>query len=227
MKTLTTTGVTNRTKKIVFALALLCLALSVPAFADLYNNGPTLGNTNSYFIDVYSVSDSFVSNASGNITSFDVALWTPTGATPLTVNWAIGTSSLGSDVGSGGGPWSDVSLLCSNGSGFNGGACGGGFGYDVYDAHMNVGSLPVTGGDTYWLTPTGATDSVGGRDGWDVNAGASMAFHNLLGLVPSESFTINGGGTTTGTTPEPSSMMLFGSGALGLTTAVRRRRLRD
>ena len=43
-----------------FALPLiLCLALSAPAFADLYNNGPTLGTTNAWFIDVYAVSDSF------------------------------------------------------------------------------------------------------------------------------------------------------------------------
>ncbi|MGB8769522.1 MAG: PEP-CTERM sorting domain-containing protein, partial [Candidatus Korobacteraceae bacterium] len=63
------------------------------------------------------------------------------------------------------------------------------------------------------------------------NSGPSAAYHNLLGAVPSESFTITGGSTTTsstttsttGTTPEPSSIMLFGSGILGLAGVLRRK----
>ncbi len=43
-----------------------------------------------------------------------------------------------------------------------------------------------------WLTLTGATDNFGGRDAWDINSGPSAAYHNLLGAVPSESFTITG-----------------------------------
>ena len=38
--------------------------------------------------------------------------------------------------------------------------------------------------------------------------------------LPSEAFTITGG---TGTTPEPSSIMLFGSGILGLAGVLRRK----
>ena len=58
------------------------------------------------------MSDSFVPNASGNMTSFDIALWSPAGATPLTVDWAVGTTSFGSDVGSGSGAWSSLTLIC-------------------------------------------------------------------------------------------------------------------
>ena len=72
--------------------------------------------------------------------------------------------------------------LCSNGSPFNGGICGGDLGYDVYDSQIQVNPwLHLTPGQTYWLTLTNATDSLGGRDGWDIDSGPSQAYHNLLG----------------------------------------------
>jgi hypothetical protein len=210
-------------------LTILCLALSAPAFADLYNNGATLGNTNGWFIDVFQVSDSFTVSANASMTDFTFAEWVTTGSTPLTVDWAVGTTSFGSDVGSGTGAAITSSLVCTNGSPFNGGLCAGGFGYDIYNSTVTTNDLPLTAGTTYWLSLTNATDSFGGRDAWDINSGASLAYHNTLGQVPSESFTISGGTTTststttTGTTPEPSSIMLFGSGILGLAGVLRRK----
>ena len=52
---------------------------------------------------------------------------------------------------------------------------------------------------------------------WDENSGPSIASNNEVGTVPSESFTVLGsaGTSTTGTTPEPGSILLFGSGILG------------
>jgi hypothetical protein len=206
-------------------LTILCLALSAPAFADLYNNGPTLGTTNAWFIDVNAVSDSFTLSGNSNVTGFTFAEWVPAGSTPLTVDWAIGTSSFGSDVGSGMNASISATLLCSNGSAFNGGSCAGGFGYDIYNSHVVVVCCCCIG--NLWLTLFGATDNFGGRDAWDINSGASLAYHNLLGQVPSESFTIDGGATTTttttGTTPEPTSIILLGSGMLGLAGMVRRK----
>ena len=216
-------------------LTVLCLALTAPAFAaDLYNNGPTNGTSNAYFIDVYVVSDSFVPSGS-SMDRFEFAEWVGAGATPLTVDWAIGTSSFGSDVGSG---------SATFGQGGNAPHC-----FAATAANTMAGpaaaALAMTctairyllvpgrcrAGSTYWLTLTNATDSFGGRDGWDINSGASLAYHNLLGAVPSESFTIcsgpgqgcQGSTTTTGTTPEPSSIMLFGSGILGLAGFLRRK----
>ena len=53
---------------------------------------------------------------------------------------------------------------------------------------------------------------------------------NSVGTIPSESFTVLGTNTsttttttTTGTVPEPSSIMLFGSGILGLAGVLRRK----
>ena len=49
----------------------------------------------------------------------------------------------------------------------------------------------------------------------------SQAWDNGVGTIASEAFTISG--TTTGTTPEPSAIMLFGSGILGLAGVLRRK----
>jgi hypothetical protein len=61
---------------------------------------------------------------------------------------------------------------------------------------------------------------------WDQNGGPSEASENCLGTLQSESFTILGASTTTsttGTTPEPGTLMLFGSGVLGVLGILRRR----
>jgi hypothetical protein len=209
-------------------LTLLCLVLGATAFAgNLYTNGPTNGTNDAYFIDVYIVSDSFPIAPGVDPNGFDIALWVPAGATPIGAVWALGSTSFGDDVGTGGGDWQGKTLLCSNGGTINGGPCGGGFGYDVYQIYVGVGEVNVGADD--WLTLTGATDNFGGRDAWDVNSGPSAAFHNLLGAVPSESFTIVGGTTRTTTTcggcgaPEPSSILLFASGLLALAGKVRHR----
>jgi len=62
---------------------------------------------------------------------------------------------------------------------------------------------------------------------WDENSGPSLASESAVGTIPSESFEILGSNTsttsTTGTVPEPSSVILFGSGILGLASWLRRK----
>ena len=58
---------------------------------------------------------------------------------------------------------------------------------------------------------------------WDENSGPSQASESSVGTIPSEAFTINTSGGEGGTTPEPSSIMLFGSGILGLAGVLRRK----
>ncbi|MGB8769664.1 MAG: PEP-CTERM sorting domain-containing protein [Candidatus Korobacteraceae bacterium] len=200
---------------------LLSLALTAPAFAsDLYNNGPTNGTSDAYYIDSFIVTDSFV--AFGNMTAFTFSEWVPVGAMPATVSWAVGTTSYGALLGSGTATIlpTNVAPLCSAGSSFNGGTCGGGFPYDVVNSTVVIPAIPLFG-NTYWLTLTGATDTLGGHDAWDINSGPSLAFENLLGAVPSESFTIYDAPSQT--TPEPGSIVLFGSGVLGLARLLRLR----
>ena len=193
-------------------LTILCLALSATAFAGtLYNNGPTNGTSDAYFIDVYAVSDSFTVSPHATMTGFTFAEWALPGDTPLSVDWSVGTTSFGSTYsGVASGATFSTTLLGS-----------AAFGYDLWNTTV-IGGGNLSASSTWYLTLTGATDSGGGRDGWDINSGPSLAYHNTLGAVPSESFTINGseGG---GTTPEPSSILLFGSGILGLVGVLRRK----
>ena len=87
---------------------------------------------------------------------------------------------------------------------------------------MNV---PVTNGISYWLNLQNATTSQGNPLYWDENDGKSLASENTIGSIGSEAFDIIGGGstTTTTTTPEPSSIMLLGSGILGVAGVLRRK----
>jgi PEP-CTERM motif len=45
----------------------------------------------------------------------------------------------------------------------------------------------------------------------------------VLGTIPSETFTLTGTTGSGGTTPEPASILLFGSGVLGIAGVLRRR----
>jgi len=208
----------------VAIMSLICLALSAPAFADIiiYTDGPIDGTSNAVFIDgpggprTQTISDGFVATNSDTATSLDFGEWVPTGTTPTTVSWALGTSAFGSDISSG--STLQVGYIFFGSSGL---------GYDVYTSHVDGLSGFLTAGTTYYLTLGGANDSAGRQfDGWDVNGGpATCSF--AQGGGPSlgdcglggEAFTINSGGTV----PEPSSIMLFGSGILGLAGVLRRK----
>ncbi|MGB8889038.1 MAG: PEP-CTERM sorting domain-containing protein, partial [Candidatus Korobacteraceae bacterium] len=108
------------------------------------------------------------------------------------------------------------------------------FGFDVCAESGNFAGPQLNAGN-YYLTLTNAATADGNPLYWDENSGVgcmssgcpSSAQENTLGTIPSEAFTLSGGtGTTTttsGTTPEPSSIMLFGSGILGLAGVLRRK----
>ncbi len=217
-------------------LTILCLALSTPAFAQsfVYNNGPINGTADAYFIgnaSGYQVSNSFTVSANSTMTGFTFGEWLLAGTVPTGLEWAVGTTPFGGTLTSAGDFYS--SLLCTNGTPYNGGICGAGFGYDVYESHAGTPGIPLTLGQTYYLTLAFASDSAGtGFDAWDINTGSSTAYTTCpIGgnctatpqyqQVPSESFTILG--TPAGTTPEPGSILLFGSGILGLAGVLRRK----
>src|SRR5664279_3936577 len=79
--------------------------------------------------------------------------------------------------------------------------------------------FPVSALSIRMLAQLGKFLTDGLRIYWDENSGPSTAYENTLGSIPSEAFTLYASGTT----PEPSSIMLFGSGILGLAGALRRR----
>jgi hypothetical protein len=215
---------------------ILCLVLSATAFAQIiYQNGPTNGNLNGFFFDGpgfghptgQDISDQFTPSlcpgggcVGGTASVLTFAEWVPIGNTPTAVAWALGSTPFGNELS---GDLGKPVALSSTHHLFD-----NGFGYSIFENTVGIsGNLSDPNG-TYYLSLSQAQDSGGTfSDAWDVNEGPALCFFrnpNGSGDCPateSESFTIGGG--SGGTTPEPGSLMLFGSGILGVAGVLRRR----
>src|SRR5271169_4520966 len=205
----------------IVALTVVCLALAaIPAWAG-YDNGPINGTTDAWTINFgYVVSDSYLSDGS-TVTGFSIGVWEFPGDVLSSVDWSItGGENSGSVFGSGTASGKNLTdkFISSNQ-----------FGYDVDLITASGLNVAEKSGTTYWLNLQNATVPSGDPVFWDENSGAgcggkgcpSSASESSVGTIPSEAFTINPGGS--GTTPEPSSIMLFGSGILGLAGVLRRK----
>ena len=105
------------------------------------------------------------------------------------------------------------------------GCTSNGFGFDVCTETGNLPSgINLGVGGTFWLNLQNATTNTGDPVYWDENSGPSMASENSVGTIPSESFTIFGN-VVGGSTPEPTSIVFFGT-AVGVFAAFARRRLK-
>jgi hypothetical protein len=225
-------GDTDMPKRIARLLLFTsCLAFASLAHADsvLYKNGPINGicdiegcTVDAWTINFgFEVTDSFTISSASTIHGFNFALWLYPGDTLSSVDWAFGTCPFCSDAGSGTASGSGLSssFMFTNQYGFN-----------VWDVSVTGLDVHVIGGppQSYWLTLQNATVPSGDPVYWDENNGPSSAetdcIHNYLGCIPSESFNIVGT-PDTGTTPEPSSILLLTSGMIALSGAVRRKRL--
>ncbi len=216
----------------IVLLTILCLALaSTPAWAApwTYDNGPINGTVSAWTINSgFVVSDTFY--AGGTTTGFSFGAWEALGDSLTSVDWSITTAANGgTTIGSGtastsGGTLTDQHLF------------GNSQGYVV--SLITVTGLNVTTASdtTYWLNLFNATVPSGDPVYWDENSGTgcggsgggancpSLGYDNAVGSIPSESFSVSGSGGS-GTTPEPGSIMLFGSGVLGLASVLRRKLL--
>ncbi len=236
--------------KLITALpAILCLALAVPALAS-YNNGPVNGTTDAWAISYgYLVSDTFDTPAlyhDEKVTDFSFGVWEFPGDTVYSVLWSISPSldfsnartllafGIATQKPGNGGTLTDKFISTNQ------------YGYAIDLITVSGLNAPVGTGMKYWLNLQAATTSSGDPVYWDENSGIgcgspgcpSSAFQNGIGTIPSEAFTVsiygcNGcycgptlaAGCTLdpGGTPEPRSIILFGSGILGLAGLLRRK----
>jgi PEP-CTERM motif-containing protein len=198
----------------IASLTILCLALAAsPAMAQTYyNNGPINGTTDAWTINFgYIVSDTFTLPFNTTVNQVQFGVWEFPGDTMSTVDWTITTTENGTGVG----VTSNVSdtYISTNQ-----------YGYNIDLISFNTGGVPLLFGTTYWLNLYNATVPSGDPVYWDENSGPSSASESAVGTIPSEAFTVCGAqGCGVGTTPEPSSIMLFGSGILGLAGLLRRK----
>jgi len=229
-------------------LAIVCLALgTLPARTQVYDNGPINGNTDAWTINFgHVVSDTFVAPHPGYGFDFQFGVWESpyqvgpcalyvcgTSGPVLSVQWSITSGeNSGTLFGSGTASGSDLTdkFISYNQYGYY---------IDLVTVTTDGGGL--TPGSTYWLNLQNANMLGGGPVYWDENSGQgcksngcpSMASDNEVGTIPSEAFTIStgdcsggrgsSGGCAPGGAPEPSSIMLFGSGILGLVGILRRK----
>ena len=209
-------------------LTLLCLALAaIPAMAQYdsfgppYDNGPINGTTDAWTINFgYIVSDSFT--AGSEFYGFQFGVWEFPGDTLSSVQWSVTTGeNSGTTLGSGtaiGANLSD-SFISTNQ-----------YGYDIDRISVTASVSGLTYAATYWLNLQNASVPSGDPVYWDENSGVgcggfgcpSRASESGVGTIPSEAFTVIGG-LGSGSVPEPSSVMLFASGVLGLAGLLRRR----
>ena len=206
----------------VASLSLLALCLvAVPAMAQLgYNNGPINGTTDAWTINFgFVVSDTFtVPDGGSPVNSLIFGAWTFPGDVLLNAEVQITSAEFGGTI------YSDqiVSFTQS-------GCSANQYGFNVCTENGSLSPVNLAAG-TYWLNLDNAVVNNGDPIYWDENSGPSSASQNTVGTIPSEAFTIpecvDSQSAPCGPpppAPEPSSIMLFGSGILGVVGLVRRK----
>jgi PEP-CTERM motif len=208
------------------SLTILCLALTAYAgTTTFYNDGGIDGQSGVNWVGgplygYQDISNGFVAAASGTPNTLEWGEWS-VGA-PTSFSYELGSAAFGTDLGSGTVAQNagNSTFLFTNNQGFS-----------VYDVKVGITSLAMTAGNTYWLSISNATGINQDTQGWDIPngglGGPATCNFRLSGTnyddcgSGGDSFTLTG--STPGTTPEPSSILLFGSGILGLAGVLRRK----
>ena len=216
--------------RIIWLAGIWLAMATMPATAqELYDNGPINGHTDSWVINFgYLVGDTFTVASNSVVGGFSFGAWEYPGDILSSVDWSITSQAFGGTVyGSGTASGNNLTdkFISANA-----------YGFDVHEITVTGLDVNAASGTTYWLNLQNAMVPDGDPVFWDENSGIgcggddgkggscpSQASDSLVGTIPSESFTINGSGT--GTVPEPDSLILLASGALGVLGVLRRKLL--
>jgi len=154
---------------------------------DIYDNGPTNGNTDAWTINFgFIVSDSFNVTQGNNtsVTGMSFVAWMNPGDVLASAEVSITSGE------NGGTSYFDQTVNFTQS-----GCIGNEFGYNVCTQTASFNGPTLSNG-TYWVNLQNASVPSGDPVYWDENSGPSLASENNVGTIPSESFTMLGSATT-------------------------------
>jgi hypothetical protein len=199
----------------------LCLA-AVPAVAQeqIYSNGPINGTTDAWTINNGSVvSDTFfVSDVAIQENGLQFGAWVYPGDVVQFGEISITSSEFGGTT-----YFDEVVNFTQSG------CSGNQFGFNVCTETASFTTPLNLAYGTYWLNLSNTYANTDDPVYWDENSGPSQASINSVGTIPSESFAILGVNCSSTncnpppSVPEPSNVLLFVSGVLGVAGLLRRK----
>ncbi len=181
----------------------------------VYSNGAINGSADAWRINLGFVTSDTFTTSGGNVTGLAFGTWLFQGDVLESAEVSITSSEFGGTT------FTDQIINFTQS-----GCSGNQYGFNVCTETGSFGSGVNLASGSYWLNLQNAVVNTDFGDPiyWDQNSGPSSASGSEIGTIPSEAFTVLGGTTTTsGTVPEPSNIMLFGSGILGLAGVLRRK----
>ena len=212
-------------KKLALVLGFLSVAVAASARAEMivYSNVTATSYTLSawpvgqYGTVEYSVDDAFTLTAPITVDEIMAGVWVPTGSTLTSAGGGIFTQAFGQGTGTVfGTEVPTASTLVKSNFG----------GWDIYDEYFDI--APATlGAGTYYLDFLAGDTTAGQEVAWDISnkLPASADRWNSNGVrnsgLESTTFALFGPGETP--VPEPSSLLLLGSGVTALAGMIRRK----